>query len=278
MLEPFLKWAGGKRWLVANHSNLFPSSFKTYFEPFLGSGAVFFHLLPEKAVLADKNAELIGVYEAIRNDWKGLLQHLKIHQKYHSKRYYYYVRGLSPRSIVSKAARFIYLNRTCFNGLYRVNMSGDFNVPKGTKSSVLLPGDDFQAVAHALRKCKLIAGDFAEIIEKAGRGDFVYVDPPYTVRHNNNNFIKYNETLFSWDDQVRLAQALFAARSRGAKILVSNVDHNSIRSLYSGFGIISRVHRQSLLAADSIKRRASTELIITNLRVNRGQLNRRLRF
>lgn len=263
--KPFLKWAGGKRWLVARYSRLFPTSMRTYIEPFLGSAAVFFYLRPARAVLGDTNRELIDTYEAVRDDWRGVWRRLKEHQQRHSTEYYYRMRRCACRSRAARAARFIYLNRTCFNGLYRVNSSGEFNVPKGTKETVVFADDDFGHIAELLQACELRCVDFSELVARATRGDFVYVDPPYTVLHNNNSFLKYNERIFSWEDQVRLAECLHQARARGAALLISNADHPGIRELYSGFESVFAVRRSSVLAADSAKRGRTTELVVTNI-------------
>ncbi len=232
-MKPFLKWAGGKRWLLSDHRTIFPKAYKRYFEPFLGSGAVFFGLCPGHAYLSDSNKELIEAYCAIRDNWKLVWERLLWHQRHHSWEHYYLTRASKPRSLASCAAKFIYLNRTCFNGLYRVNRKGVFNVPKGTKNTVTFPDDDFAMVARALRNTHLVCRDFEEMLYKTKSGDFVYVDPPFTVQHNQNNFIKYNERLFSWEDQKRLANAVGEASNRGALVLVSNADSPSIKRLYS---------------------------------------------
>jgi DNA adenine methylase len=262
-LSPFLKWAGGKRWLVARHSSIFPSKYNRYFEPFLGSAAVFFYFRPENAVLSDANTSLIDTYRALVDDWSAVQAKLEIHHLKHSKDYYYEQRSRRLRNVASKAAQFIYLNRTCWNGLYRVNLKGKFNVPIGTKDSVLFADDDFNAVSCLLSNATLLAQDFEPTINLATTGDLLYVDPPYTVNHNLNGFLKYNETIFSWDDQLRLHAALLRARSRGVQIVVSNANHTSIRKLYKGFGSCHEVKRQSVLASDSNKRGPTTELLIT---------------
>lgn len=267
-VPPFLKWAGGKRWFVKRLGHILPTVFNYYIEPFLGSGAVFFHLDPKKSKLGDKNSDLVETYEAISKDWRGVLEKLRKHERGHSEQYYYSVRNQAPRELTSRAARFIYLNRTCFNGLYRVNKRGKFNVPKGSKDTVIFPFDDFAALAKRLRNCTFHAGDFAYLIRSAKKGDFLYVDPPYTVRHNNNNFLKYNEVIFSWEDQVRLAGLLHDARRRGVQILVSNANHRSIRKLYQDFENVFHVSRHSILAANANARRSTTELIITTLGKN----------
>lgn len=261
-VEPFLKWAGGKRWLWRRHGNLFPRTFRKYFEPFLGGGAVFLNLQPERALLSDANSELVNVYVQIRDHWRAVQNRLKHHHDKHSKIYYYQVREMLPSNAIDRAARFLYLNRTCWNGLYRVNRKGEFNVPIGTKSAVVMESDNFFRISKILQGIELKTLDFAESLSNAGRNDLVFVDPPYTVNHNANGFLKYNEKIFSWNDQEKLADAVDKAGSRGAKIIVSQADHKSIRELYSGIGKITVVSRASVLAADSAKRRPTTELLI----------------
>ena len=261
-IVPFLKWAGGKRWLVANHFDLFPRNYNRYIEPFLGSGAAFFRLAPRRAILADTNAELIETYEAIRDAWRKVEVALRRHHRLHSHEYYYEERDRRRFSRAEKAAQFIYLNRTCWNGLYRVNLRGKFNVPIGTKTSVVLDTDNFESSAALVRGAKLKARDFEKTIGLAREGDFLFVDPPYTVNHNLNGFLKYNEKIFSWADQVRLRSCLEEAKERGVKVLVTNANHESIRELYSDFGDLFEVRRQSILAADPAFRRDSTELLI----------------
>ena len=262
-LRPFLKWPGGKRWFVAQHSEVFPSDFNVYIEPFLGSGCVFFHLQPERALLGDTNAELISTYRGVRKSWKRAAALLGLHQEKHSSRYYYSVRDQSPKCIVERAARLIYLNRACFNGIWRVNRNGKFNVPKGTRESILFDSDDFASTARLLRNARLRVADFEELVDEAKRDDLVFADPPYTVRHNMNGFIKYNETLFSWDDQVRLAAALARARRRGAHVVSTNANHESLRNLYRSHGFwLKSVSRFSSVSGAARSRRQFDELLI----------------
>jgi len=264
---PFLRWAGGKRWLVKDHSNVFPKQYGRYIEPFLGSGAVFFHLQPAKAILGDSNAELIDTYRAVREHARGLRTSLLHHQKLHtlSSDHYYNIRALSPHTLVERASRTIYLNRTCFNGIYRVNQSGEFNVPKGNRDSVIKFTDDFAALSKLLANADLRVSDFEPLIDEAKKGDLIFADPPYTIRHNLNGFVKYNEVMFSWRDQERLAAALRRASVRGAKIVATNANHSSIRQLYptSKFKLVSR-KRPSLISANSTSRGRFNELIITS--------------
>lgn len=263
MTTPFLKWPGGKRWFIYNHARFLPKTYKRYIEPFLGAGSVFFHLKPQQALLGDINEELINAYEIMKNNWVELEDILRKHQENHGVRYYYRVRDMGPRTAATRAARLIYLNRTCFNGIYRVNLEGKFNVPKGTKATVLFEDDDFVQLARLLTNAELRSADFQMLIEEAKKGDFVFADPPYTVRHNLNGFIKYNEKLFSWHDQIRLADALAAARDRGSKIVSTNANHKSVRDLYKDRGFSQRaISRFSSISADADKRTNFEELVI----------------
>jgi DNA adenine methylase len=159
----------------------------------------------------------------------------------------------------------IYLNRTCFNGVYRVNNRGEFNVPRGTKDAVLMDTDDFKAMAERLRSAELRVADFEELVDEAMEGDLVFADPPYTVRHNLNGFVKYNEVLFSWADQERLALALQRAAARGVKVVSTNANHHSVQSLYSSWEFLTRaVSRFSQISAYGPARRQFDELIITS--------------
>lgn len=262
MTVPFLKWAGGKRWLADKHEALLDIEFDRYIEPFLGSGAVFFKLSPQKGILADSNTQLIETYQAIQHDWKKVQQLLLKHHRLHSKDYYYVVRQELPASIHARAARFIYLNRTCWNGLYRVNLKGKFNVPIGTKTNVILDSDDFENIASLLSGVELLNNDFEITLARATQGDFVFVDPPYTVKHNNNGFIKYNESLFTWDDQIRLKLAVQSSVSRGAKVIVTNANHQCISDLYGDIGEKIILDRASVIAGSSDKRGRFEEMVI----------------
>lgn len=262
-IKPFLKWAGGKRWFIHNHAHFLPQKFNRYIEPFLGAGSVFFYLEPKKAILGDLNPDLIATYKGVKRDWRRLLKLLNYHQLKHSDSYYYEMREEIPDDPIERAARLIYLNRTCFNGIYRVNLSGEFNVPKGTKNGIVLPDDNFEKAARILRRAQIKHSDFEKLIELAEEDDLIFADPPYTVRHNINGFIKYNEKLFSWADQERLAKALRRAKARGAKIVSTNANHESVRDLYDrkGFKLVE-VTRFSPISADSSNRKRFDELVI----------------
>jgi len=262
---PFLKWAGGKRWLVSAWPKIFPEKYNRYIEPFLGSAAVFFYLRPDNAILSDCNANLINVYRAIQCDWERVVRYLEYHDKKHSEKYYYSIRSMAFRCEYKEAARFIYLNRTCWNGLYRVNLKGRFNVPIGTKTKVILDTDDFEKISKSLGSVELLVSDFEDVIDRSKDGDLLFVDPPYTVTHNYNGFIKYNEELFSRDDQYRLRDCLVSAVDRGVKVISTNADHDFIRKLYKEDFFLNSINRKSFIAASSKYRGAFNELVIARL-------------
>ena len=263
-LTPFLKWAGGKRWLIKTTNKIVPPNFERYIEPFLGGAAVFFSLPESPYIISDLNSELINCYEAIRADHREIEKLLRLHQKNHCDYYYYQVRKSRPRTIINQAARFLYLNRTCWNGLYRVNLKGQFNVPKGTKNDVLLNTDNFENISKRLRLSggKIMCQDFEKTLALAGEGDFVFVDPPYTVNHNLNGFLKYNEKIFCWEDQERLRESVDCAVGRGAMVTMTNADHESIHKLYSGMCRIERVERNSVIAGNSSYRGVTSEVLM----------------
>lgn len=266
MSDPFLKWPGGKRWLVSSDQLPKLPKFDRYIEPFLGGGAMFFHLRPDVALLSDLNSDLIELYEVMRDHPRDLRSAMADHQALHAKDHYYAVRGSVPVDPVGRAARFLYLNRTCWNGLYRVNLRGEFNVPIGTKSAVLTKDDDFSLISAALQNHQITCCDFEETVDNAGLGDLLFVDPPYTVQHNMNGFVKYNEKIFQWADQIRLRDAVSRAANRGAAVIVTNADHSCIQTLYSDVGEYSQLTRATVLAGAGGRRGATSEaLFVANL-------------
>lgn len=259
-MQPFLKWAGGKRWLIHSGQLAVPSEYVRLVEPFLGGGAVFFGLEPKQALLSDVNPELINLYEIVRDAPDRLMSLLHWHQDRHDHSHYYAIRARRYKDRVWRAARTLYLNRTCWNGLYRLNKQGDFNVPIGTKTAVVLE-PDFSKISDILRRVELSCCDFEDSLDQATAGDFVFIDPPYTVKHNLNGFLKYNESIFSWEDQVRLRQACVRAAQRGASVVVTNADHESVRALYAGVAEYQSVSRASVLAGKADFRSQTTEAV-----------------
>ena len=223
---------------------------------------MFFESQPSNAVLSDANKRLIELYIVIRDNLDEFEHLIKQHASAHSKNYYYEIRSKELETPVSRAAQFLYLNRTCWNGLYRENLRGQFNVPIGTKQTVIFQADNFLAWSKALQRAHLLHRDFEVAINEAREGDFVFVDPPYTVRHNMNGFVKYNQNIFAWSDQIRLRDALLRAVRRGVLFAVTNADHESIRELYAGIGEQRQLTRHSVIAGKAAYRGRSTELLI----------------
>jgi len=263
-MNPFLAWTGGKRWLVKAAPELLTTPFKgTYIEPFLGGGSFFYALNPPKSILGDANQGLVITYRSIRDDYCAVVDLLQTHHLNHCKDYYYSIRSRKFEKDLEIAAQFIYLNRTCFNSIYRVNLKGEFNVPIGTKNKVIQETDKWDEWSDRLSNSEIIHGDFEVLIDRAQKEDLLFLDPPYTVRHNNNGFVKYNEILFSWADQERLANATNRARERGVKIIITNANHESLRELYLNNFTVKEVSRYSSIAAKSLNRNKYEELIIT---------------
>ena len=258
-MPPLFKWAGGKRFLTSQLVDLVPSRYGRYFEPFLGGAALFFALQPARAVLSDLNEDLIEAYSAVRDLPRDVIRILN--RWPNSEAHYYKIRDSRPRTSAARAARFMYLTTLSFNGIYRVNRKGQFNVPYGFKDHISpCSSDRILAASAALAHSDLMPADFQTATACARKGDLIYFDPPYTVAHSNNGFVKYNAKIFSWADQVRLARLSGDLRNRGCAVIVSNADHPSIRTLYPDFNVTT-VERFSIMAAQSLNRKRITECI-----------------
>ena len=269
-LQPILRWAGGKRWLAATMAPIIEaSSPQRLVEPFLGGAAIFLALDSKvRGCLSDSNRDLIGTYSTLTQHHDRIAESLTTMPN--DADTYYAVRErfhASDRSsdAVQRAIDFIYLNHHSFNGIYRVNRDGKYNVPFGFRKATAVPEKEhLKRAADRFADAELRHGDFQPLIDDAGSSDFVFADPPYTVAHNSNGFVKYNQKLFTFDDQKRLAISALAATERGAKVVVTNANHESIRALYSSFNIYP-VRTKSTIGGSKASRAASSELIITNL-------------
>lgn len=263
-ITPFLRWPGGKRWLVDRVINQIDyGKGKKYIEPFVGSGAIFFAHRPEHAIISDVNSELIELYVVMRDHPEELRQCMINHQDHHSREYYYKTRAEHPRSSIARAARMLYLNRTCFNGMYRVNKHGDFNVPIGSKSNCIYDVDMFVDYSNILKKADIRCADFADVLFEAEDGDFIFADPPYAVC-GKNIFTKYNDNLFTWNDQMRLFSLLKKSRDCGVNILSTNAYSEELVTMYESAGFcVSRVNRPCSMAGDPRKRMIVDEMIVS---------------
>ena len=269
-VAPFVKWVGGKRQLLPAIKANLPVHYNTYAEPFIGGGAVLFDLLPEKAIINDFNGELINLYLVIKHNLEELLVDLKKHQN--TPDYFYEIRGLDRKEdfqaldAVKRASRVIYLNKTCYNGLYRVNSSGEFNAPFGKyKNPNIVNEETLRSVSAYLNdhKVEILCGDFEDAVKKLKKDDFVYFDPPYDPVSKSANFTGYVEGGFGPRDQIRLRDVCNKLDKKGVHFLVSNSDTDFIRDLYRDFHIVEVKAKRSI-NSDSKKRGAVNELLIKN--------------
>ncbi len=262
--KPFVKWAGGKKQIINELIARVPESYGRYYEPFVGGGALLFSLMPDKAVINDINEELINAYTVIRDNVEALINSLKRHKN--TKEYYYFMRSMKPSDPVERASRFIYLNKTCYNGLWRVNSKGEFNVPFGRyKNPNICDEENLRAVSEYLRTCDItiLNTDYKEAIATAERGDFIYLDPPYAPSSPTASFTKYTRDGFGLEDQKELAEIFRSLDKKGCKVMLSNSNTEFVRNLYRGFNIeVVRANRYINCVAD--RRKNHTELIIRN--------------
>jgi DNA adenine methylase len=264
--KPFIKWAGGKGQLLSSLAAHFPPTEKTgrYFEPFMGGAAVFFHLQPHHSFLSDSNIDLVELYKIVRDDVESLIDALRIHRNKES--YYYKIRAQNPATLspVERAARLIFLNKTCYNGLYRVNSKGGFNVPFGSYlNPTICDVENLRAASLALRYAEISQSDFEQTVSSATKGDFVYFDPPYQPISRTSSFTSYTSGRFDDAEQERLANVFRSLAKRDCYVMLSNSDAPLIKELYADF------HIYELLASRAINSKANgrgkiIELLITN--------------
>ena len=272
--KPFVKWAGGKRQLMSELEKNFPTKFGTYLEPFLGGGAVMFDLLTKernlKCNVSDLNSDLVLAYVTIRDRLEKLIESLENHSKnYHkdSTGYYYEVRNQEPKNQIEKVSRLLFLNKTCFNGLYRVNSKGKFNVPLGRYTNPnIVNKENLQAVSKTLQsgKIKISCRDFSSIIKDAKKGDFVYFDPPYQPVSDTANFTSYTHRDFTEDDLERLADLANQLNSKGCNVMLSNSNSKTVKKLFSSGWKIKEIKANRAINSNSQKRTGHKEIIIKN--------------
>lgn len=272
LLSPILKWVGGKRQLLSEIIPLIDESCDNYVEPFIGGGAVLFRLQPKKAIINDYNTELINVYRTVRDDLDGLVALLKEHEKYNSSDYYYEVRALDrtpdfdKMSNLEKAARIIYLNKTCYNGLYRVNSLGQFNSPYGKyKNPNIVNEVVLRAISKYLNRNEISirSGDYKDVLNDIEKNSFVYLDPPYMPISSSSSFTGYTEGGFGYDKQVELKEECDKLNSKGVHFLQSNSDCEEIRELYKDYRI-KIVKAKRAINSDAKKRGQINEVLIYN--------------
>ena len=273
--KPFVKWVGGKRQLLKQFElmNLYPpkgfnSSKSKYFEPFVGGGAVFFDLLPQNAVLSDMNEELVISYNVIKNNVDDLIKSLRKHK--HNKEYFLKLRKKDPKKLsdIETASRFIYLNKTGFNGMYRVNRLGGFNIPFGDqKNPLICDEENLLKVSKALKNIKIVKRDFKAVLKEAKKEDFIYFDPPYYPLNKTASFVAYTANGFLEKEQEELRDTFFELHKRGCFVMLSNSNTDFIKKLYSRLDKKMKVHKVDatrMINSDASKRGKIKEVLVIN--------------
>lgn len=272
--KPIVKWAGGKRQIIDKLIERIPQNYNNYFEPFIGGGALLFELMPKNAIINDINQELLAIYKCLASEeWFNLMiNDLKEHEKNHSEEYYYKIREVDRNPefenlpIWKRASRTIYLNKSCFNGLYRVNSKGYFNVPSGKKEKVQAYDKENIIKLHDYfmnENITILEGDFVKAVGEAKKGDFVYFDPPYDPFEDKKSFTSYTKYNFSKEDQKRLSEVFKELANKGVYVMLSNHNTKYINELYEGFNI-NVISAKRMINADSNGRGEVEEVIITN--------------
>ena len=260
-----IKWPGGKKWISLKHKTLFPDQYNTYLEPFMGSGAVFFGLKPESALLSDINYKLINLFSELKENPQNLYEETQSLINSHSSDQYYKIREKFNTSEPT-AANFLYLNRTCFNGVYRENKRGEFNVPIGKRNSSFLPFtlEEFKVFSDYLKNAELSCEDCFSALEKANEGDFIYIDPPYIKNEDNyESFRKYGKEIFDREKLIELSLRLEEISS-GCKILISNFDLEDVKILFNSNWNVKSVEQMSYISGTGKGRKAMKEVLIYN--------------
>ena len=265
---PIVKWVGGKRQLMYELEINMPKTYNRYFEPFIGGGALFFYLQPDNAYISDMNEELINLYQVVRDNVDELITDLQKHDI--SKEYFMEIRNIDRTeeyqnwSNIQKASRFIYLNRTCFNGMYRVNSKGEFNVPFGHyKNPRILDGNNLINCSNLLQRTEIKHADFSEILKKVKKGDFVYFDPPYVPLSETSRFTSCTKDGFDMDMQLSLRDVCDELDSMGVKFLLSNSDTQFVNELYENYNI-KKVFASRQINANADGRGKITEVLVRN--------------
>ena len=265
---PIVKWVGGKRQLMFELLKNMPKSYNRYFEPFIGGGALFFELQPDNAYISDMNEELINLYSVVRDSVDELIEDLSKHEV--SKEYFLEIRNIdrtekyAELSNVERASRFIYLNRTCFNGMYRVNSKGEFNVPFGHyKNPRIIDENNLLNCSELLKKTEIKCADFTEILTKVKKGDFVYFDPPYVPLNETSSFTSYTKEGFDIDMQFKLRDVCDELDSMSVKFMLSNSDTKLVNELYSNYKI-KKVFASRQINANADGRGKITEVLVRN--------------
>lgn len=262
--KPFLRWAGGKKWLVKHLDGIIKNlKYNKYYEPFIGGGAVYFALQPENAELSDICKPLINTYQQLQQFPEEVIEYLSEFEN--DKEAYYKIRSQTFLNLAQQAAQFIYLNSTSFNGIYRESRLGQYNVPYGYRTEYMIDTNRLRASSDALNNRKIIHQDFMDISSKIEHGDLVFLDPPYTVSHNKNGFIEYNQKIFKLEDQYRLSKLIDIIKEKEAYYILTNAAHPTIKGIFDKGDTIIELSRASGVGGKNAKREKISEYIFTNI-------------
>ena len=262
-IHPFLRWAGGKKWLVRRIITSFDvSKFSSYHEPFVGGGAMLFYFQPKNAFISDSNEQLIQTYITVRNNIDDVIEVIRGFGRTEDD--YYSVRGLQTEDAVIRAAKFIYLNQLSYNGIYRVNASGGYNVPWGKRMSYQFDFENLIKVSNYLQGVQINSMDFEDCIDNVGQNSLVFLDPPYTHSKVLNGFIQYNQKVFTEEDQGRLSSLIDRIKERDAYYILTNADHPRIKEIFDKHDNIIPITRNSGIGGKNAQRGNYEECIFTN--------------
>lgn len=261
-IKPILKWAGGKRQLLPHLNKIIPKKFKNYIEPFIGGGAFFFNLNLKNSIIADTNWELINLYSEIAKNPKQIIKRLKEFKN--TKNFFYKIRKQNPSSNLDRACRTIYLNKTCFNGLYRVNKNGDFNVPfAGNKNTSFVDEENLFRASTLLKKTKILNLSYDLVLKKYTKNnDLIFLDPPYLPISKYSDFKRYTKEQFYFEDHIKLAKLFNELHNKGCKLILTNSNSPKVIKLYKKFNILEVKTRRNINSKGN--KRFGSDLIITN--------------
>ncbi|GAA4953045.1 DNA adenine methylase [Algibacter agarivorans] len=262
--KPFLRWAGGKKWLLKYLENMIEmDKYNAYHEPFIGGGSVFFKFSPKTSFISDSNEWLIETYNSIKENPTEIIKYLEKFSK--EKEDYYKIRGRNYTNQFKKSAQFIYLNQMSFNGIFRVNLSGKYNVPYGNRSKYNFDCENIISVSSALKNTKIKHSDFSNTIDNVKKGDLVFLDPPYTITHNLNGFVQYNQKIFSLEDQYKLAEMIQEIKNKEAFYILTNAAHKKVKEIFDDTDTLLEISRASVIGGKGAKRGKYSEYLFTNI-------------
>lgn len=262
--KPFIRWAGGKRWLLKHLETMIDiNKYNTYHEPFIGGGSVFFKFSHKNSFISDSNEWLIETYNSIKENPNEIIKYLEKFKK--DKEHYYKIRKINYTNQFKRSAQFIYLNQMSFNGIFRVNLNGKYNVPYGNREQYNFDCENILSVSSALQNTQISHSDFSKTIDNVKEGDLVFLDPPYTITHNLNGFVKYNQKIFSLEDQYKLAEMIQEIKNKNAFYILTNAAHKKVKEIFDNTDTLLEISRASVIGGKGAKRGKYSEYLFTNI-------------